>query len=642
MVDMLISFDNNKELILNDNKSQLKSKHCSQLKYWGFFPSKDDNSLWTYAGSSNLISICTKIDSYLRKQRIQFELSDKISKLFSENQRIEQEFSQLKLLAENFKDGNYDSKHFNEFCYFLKTNVRRELREHQIKACYHHYLLKNSANFSVPGSGKTSVVLSVYEKLRTENKVNLIYVAGPTSCFGPWQNEFESTLGRNPKCKILSGGDSLSRKDEYYDFYSDDYELILTSFQTFYRDVSHISNFFNHVSMNVLLVIDEAHYMKQIGGVWADAILEAGQYAKYRLILTGTPCPRKYMDLFNLFDFLWPQNKPISDIDKSKIDISEANGDKDTAAPIIRNSIDPLFYRVRKKDLGLLLPQFHKPIIIEMNKYEKLIYKAISERLQELSYFDEMKSVEFLLKLKKGRIVRLRQLISYAKLLITAIDDYSEDLIGNDKDLQQVIINYDKYERPAKLVALNDLVKKISQNDKKILVWSNFIGTIKLLENYFNSKGEHCRSIYGDIPIYESPYKEEWTREKIVREFLDIDSNLNILIANPAACAESISLHKSCFNAIYYDLSYNCAQYLQSMDRIHRVGGSEENEANYYFLQYADTIDADIMNNLSNKAEKMYAIIENDSAIYSMDMISMDIAEDDGSAVKAYDRMFGV
>ena len=38
-------------------------------------------------------------------------------------------------------------------------------------------------------------------------------------------------------------------------------------------------------------------------------------------------------------------------------------------------------------------------------------------------------------------------------------------------------------------------------------------------------------------------------------EFLNLESGLDILVANPAACAESISLHKSCFNAIYYDLS---------------------------------------------------------------------------------------
>ena len=108
-----------------------------------------------------------------------------------------------------------------------------------------------------------------------------------------------------------------------------------------------------------------------------------------------------------------------------------------------------------------------------------------------------------------------------------------------------------------------------------------------------------------------------------------------MLIANPAACAESISLHKTCFHAIYYDLSYNCAQYLQSLDRIHRVGGSEKNQANYYFLQYENTIDQDIKNNLDKKAQKMYEIIDQDFDIYSLDMFG---EEDD---LHAYDRLFG-
>ena len=43
------------------------------------------------------------------------------------------------------------------------------------------------------------------------------------------------------------------------------------------------------------------------------------------------------------------------------------------------------------------------------------------------------------------------------------------------------------------------------------------------------------------------------------------------LIALPQACSESISLHKACQNAIYYDLNYNAAEFLQSLDRIHRV-----------------------------------------------------------------------
>ena len=109
-----------------------------------------------------------------------------------------------------------------------------------------------------------------------------------------------------------------------------------------------------------------------------------------------------------------------------------------------------------------------------------------------------------------------------------------------------------------------------------------------------------------------------------------------VLIANPAACAESISLHKSCHNAIYYDLSYNCAQYLQSLDRIHRVGGSEKITANYYFLQYKDTIDSDIKNNLESKAQKMRDFIEEDYSVYSLDLF-----EEGDEDSEAYKRIFG-
>ena len=46
-------------------------------------------------------------------------------------------------------------------------------------------------------------------------------------------------------------------------------------------------------------------------------------------------------------------------------------------------------------------------------------------------------------------------------------------------------------------------------------------------------------------------------------------------------------IREACAHAVYCDLSYNCAQYFQSLDRIHRVGGSEDKTAHYYFLQYA-------------------------------------------------------
>jgi SNF2 family DNA or RNA helicase len=142
------------------------------------------------------------------------------------------------------------------------------------------------------------------------------------------------------------------------------------------------------------------------------------------------------------------------------------------------------------------------------------------------------------------------------------------------------------------------------------------------------------RLIYGGTPIQGVNIAEELTREEIVRQFVDPTSGVDVLIANPAACAESISLHKACSHAIYYDLSYNCAQYLQSLDRIHRVGGSEDKSAHYYMLQYEDSLDADILRNVCNKAAHMSHIIDKDYPVCSLDML-----EDDGD-VEAYDRLF--
>ena len=108
---------------------------------------------------------------------------------------------------------------------------------------------------------------------------------------------------------------------------------------------------------------------------------------------------------------------------------------------------------------------------------------------------------------------------------------------------------------------------------------------------------------------------------------------MDILIANPAACAESISLHKTCSHAIYYDLSYNCAQYLQSLDRIHRVGGSEEKRSYYHFLQYKHTFENDILENLRRKFQDMSLIIDQDFPVYDIDFGDGDI--------DAYQRIFG-
>lgn len=628
---MKILFENN--AIILDETEGLKKYQISQLEYYGF--QKTNHTLSKL--SINIESDIFKVIKFFNEEKLIVDFASDIKELVDKVDARKNERDSAFQIAREIKNGDINPIPYNEFKKHIDS-LPRKLKQHQIKAAYHLYSLKNGANFSVPGSGKTSVVLTVYEKLKKEGKCNTLFVIGPPSCFQPWKYEFFETLGRKVNSIILSGGSKVNRKSEYYKSKKDSCELYLSTFHTALNDYADIVKFLSQTDINVFIVIDEAHYMKQIGGAWATSLLNIGKHTDFKCVLTGTPIPKSYKDIFNLFDFLWEGVSPLEDTDKIQIEIWEKKKKNEDVKSLLESKIGPLFYRVRKKDLGLSTPIFHPPIIIKMNANEKLIYKYVNAKIFDLSQDDYFKNEEILNKLWKGRIMRLRQAVSYPKLLLSSIDDYTEQFI-NDSDLKIKIQEYDQLEIPGKLKALSDIVLKLRKEKKKVLIWSNFIGTLELIKSHFCSLGEGCELIYGKTPIRKEDSEEiseEKTREDIRDEFLDITSGLNILIANPAACAESISLHKTCFHAIYYDLSYNCAQYIQSLDRIHRVGGSEINEANYYFLQYENSLDQDIKSNLEMKAQKMYDVIEQDYTIYDLDL-SDESSDDD---IAAYKRLF--
>jgi len=626
-----ISLENN--LLRITVVDDLKKYQISQLEYYGFF--KANNEL--AKRSTDLQADLQKVIGFFKDEEISFTIDTVVGAFLAEVSKKQSQLSATFDIAKNIKDGQLDYATFNDFTSFLE-GLPRKLKQHQLKAAYHFYTLKNGANFSVPGSGKTTVVLSVYEKLKQEGKCNLLFIVGPPSCFQPWKNEFAETLGRTPDTIILSGGNKKERKREYLRSHYDAHELYLSTFHTIRNDVSEIKKFLAQRGINALLVVDEAHYIKQIGGSWATSLLEIGKFSSYKCILTGTPIPKSYKDIFNLFDFLWLNDSPINETEKIEINLLEKKNNTDEVKEILNEKIGPLFYRVRKKDLGLIPAVFHPPIEVEMNTTEKMIYDYVFAKIFSLNQTDYLRNQELLEKLWRGRMIRLRQAVSYPKLLTTTIDQYMEKFL-EDSTLLNSIKHYDQLEIPGKLVRLTELVKTLRKNDQKILIWSNFVGTLHMIKSHLTAMGEKCELIYGKTPVRKDDSDElqaEKTREDIRDEFVDASSGLNILIANPAACAESISLHKTCFHAIYYDLSYNCAQYIQSLDRINRVGGSETKEANYYFLQYRSSIDQDIKRNLELKADKMYNIIDQDYNIYDLDIYEETLDDDVG----AYKRLF--
>ncbi len=617
-------------VVINGFQSLLKSYQSHQLNYWEFSLDPMTGLLTT---DLDYDKILLKITKYFDKEKVPYTLSENCKKIFDEIIKDGKEFEAHIKSARDYKNGLINNVELDEFISFLENSIYRKLKEHQVKAALHLKYVKNGANFSVPGSGKTSVVLTVFEKLRLEGKVNTLFVVGPPSSFGPWKNEFIETLGRDPNLYIFAGDFKFNREIEYYK--TENFkELYLTTFHTLLNDIDGVIDFLSNKNLMVMLVIDEAHYIKQINGNWASAVLKCAEHALYRCVLTGTPMPKSYEDLFNLFEFLWPNKNLLTSEDKLRLKKLESQKANEEAKNILDERIGPIFYRVRKKDLKLKDQIFHPPIQITMNKEERIIYDAIFNKIRDFAQNDYLMNVEFIIRLIKGRMMRLRQSISYTKLLSNSIDNYDEEIVLDSTTIAHKIINYDNFEVPAKLEYLIEFVIDLQKKKQKVVIWSNFIGTIELIEKYLNKNDIYNKKIIGATPVEKESYEVENTREKIRNEFVNIKSGLNVLIANPAACAESISLHQNCYNAIYYDLSFNCAQYLQSLDRIHRVGGSELHEANYYFLQYKNTIDSEILENLNQKAKKMYEIIEGDYSIYSLDMF------DDHDEVEAYKRIF--
>ena len=621
-----LSLKSNK-LCLADTDGSLKHFHRTMLEFWHFTPQQNNSYVYQ---KSDISSMLRKLLLYLADRKLEVVLDENLEDVQLKNQRAMGEYEEALATGQAVKSGAIPSKSAAEFLEFIRTGLKRKLLPHQEKAALHLYSVPHGANFSVPGAGKSSVVLAVFAWLREIGIIRSIFVVGPRSCFVPWQYEYEETIGEKPRVKIVAGGDVRERQRSYYPRSTDIADLYLTTYQTLSRDIDHVKALLRQPGNSAMFVADEAHYIKQQDGMWAEAVLAVSDEAKKRCVLTGTPFPHSYSDALNIFNVLYPGDYVFSREDADNIRYASSRNDHDRARQILEPSITPLYYRVRKKDLNLSNPVFLPPIQVSMKPLEHELYETVVNRIRSLAKNEIERDYETIQRLKRGRLMRLRQVLSYGRLLFSAIHEYEEDLFQDEEALSNKIAYYDQYETPGKIDALLSEIQKLREKGEKVVVWSNFIGSLELIR-------EHCEQIMGwsamvicgSTPTQQGT--DEATRDQIIEEFKDSGSGLDILIANPAACAESVSLHKTCSNAIYYDLSYNCAEYLQSLDRIHRVGGSETKVSYYRYLHYANTVEPTILQNLLAKAERMYQVIDEDFPLCITDVDDME---------EAYEQIF--
>lgn len=442
------------------------------------------------------------------------------------------------------------------------------------------------ADFSVPGAGKTTEALAYFSYYRQLD--SRLLVVAPKNAFAAWEEQFRLCLPEEEQTFIrLIGGRAGVRKRlaKAPVFMLVTYEQfpIVADILTAYLGKHHC-----------FLFLDESHRIKSgIYGVRANAILRVSQVANHRLVLSGTPLPNAQSDLVPQLTFLAPE-----------LDIVEDD---------VVQQIQPFFVRTTKTDLELPKPQrFFFPVKMgesQRHLYELLRSEAAREATQYLSR-DAKRAFR-----RVGRsATRLLQYVSNPALLIGKIPEFDEYLgaaieEGDSPKLRHACLR----------------ARQLARQGKKVIIWSSFVENVELIAERLADIGADY--IHGGVEA--STDAEADSREAKVARFHD-DKSAMVLVANPAACSEGISLHTVCHHALYIDRNYNAAQYLQSEDRIHRIGSDEQKIVE--IIVCPDTVDDSVARRLQAKIDQMGEAL-NDADLrvspISLDADKADLDHDD-------------
>jgi len=483
--------------------------------------------------------------------------------------------------------------------------LKKELKSYQIPAVVHATSLDASANFSVPGSGKTWMAYSAYFVEKSRKNVNKLLIVGPNSSFKPWENEYLEMTGKPGDIQRITGTQKERRESitssEFFEIFLVNYFIIAKEFRLLSQMLS---------ENKFMLVVDESHHFKNPNSQAASALLQLSKLAKKRMILSGTPVPNNFDDLWSQFTFLYPNYQVFGDFVNYQFSLSNYTDSPVEQLEFVKDQIDPFYTRISKKQLGLPPVKIHRREI-PMSKIQKRIYDAIRGHIKasdEVNRGDEL-AVQ---KWRKAAMIYLIECATDPSLL-TKSSQYEERLIVDEGlAIQDIIDNYHNMENPKKIEVACNLVKQIiskkdpqTKNNSKVIVWCSFVNSIKKLETMLVDYNPV--SVYGAIPKDEEDDPHD-NREIRIESFKK-EPDCNLLIANPASLAESVSLHKSCHNAIYLDRTYNGGHYMQSLERIHRIGIPKGTKTEYYILQSENSIDLNIDARLEDKKNRMLEIL---------------------------------
>lgn len=422
----------------------------------------------------------------------------------------------------------------------------------------------DGCNFSVPGSGKTTVAYAVWAALRAAGSLARTVVVAPLSAHESWHVEAAECFpeGATPRLTIRPerpGGEIVVVN---YEMLQSDDEL--ARYEAWLRGAPS------------MLVLDEAHRAKAgRTGIRGSAALRLGNVADHRFVLTGTPAPNGRADLAAMFDLAWP-------------------GSGQALVTDGRNR--RCFVRATKSELGLP-PQLLEVERVPLSGAHQHLYSAMVDSAQQ-SLLDPIVRRDLS---RVGRIVMLliQATTDPAALLDPAVP---LSMTGDrpDATLSELALAAAGSVVPGKFVRVRQIVDENSALGRKTVVWASFRHHIDALARLLQ---DHSPAIVvGDTA--PGPL-----RDAEVARFRH-DESCRVLLATPQTLGEGISLHHECQHQVHVDRTYNAGVFLQSLDRTHRLGLDPNTTCRATLLVAEGTIDERIEARLSAKVAAMSAMLD--------------------------------
>ncbi|KAI0654200.1 SNF2 family N-terminal domain-containing protein [Cubamyces menziesii] len=429
--------------------------------------------------------------------------------------------------------------------------------------CHNWNISQNCILADEMGLGKTVQIVTFIGYLVSAFKCFPALVVVPNSTITNWVREFERWA---PKLRVVPFYGEAKARDiikKFELFHSNPasgttgakYHVLVTTYETV-TNAKEFTPVFKNMPRWEVLVVDEGQRLKSDSSLIFKRLKELNSF--HRVIMTGTPLNNNIRELFNLMNFLDPdQWKDLEQLSKQYEELT------DELVKDLHNRLKPYFLRRIKSEVLQLPPKNEVIVPVSMAPLQKEIYRSIlSQNLDILRKLaegtDSSKSNNALTKTNMNNmLMQLRKCIQHPYLVSDTIEP--RGLPPQETHERLVAAS-------AKLRFLKMLLPKLRARGHRVLLFSQasqFVIALDIIEDFLIGEGIKYLRLDGNTKQAE--------RQKGMDEFNKPDSDIFIYLLTTRAGGVGINLW-SADTVIIFDPDFNPHQDLQAIARAHRYG----------------------------------------------------------------------